>query len=60
MIISQIHFYRISVLLNFGQYARYASFDYNCIKLWGFQERSNDWKYVVPCKSIYKDTQMLS
>ena len=29
------------------------------INFWGVQERSNDWKYVVPCKSINKDTQML-
>ena len=65
IIISQISSSLNGILfsLNFGQYARYAYFT-NSFRIaqnnfGGVQERSNDWKYVVPCKSINKDTQML-
>ena len=65
IIISQISSLLNGILfsLDFGQYARYAYFS-NSFRIaqnnfWGVQERSNDWKYVVPCKSINKDTQML-
>ena len=51
------------VFTKFWSICRYAYFTNsfkNCTKYFrGVQERSNDWKYVVPCKSINKDTQML-